>query len=151
MKRLPLIASFILFIALCVSVAYWSMQLFMPKARPVMEPAREIQAAPSLDAASSLFGNRVEAAAASNYQLNGVFVAINPVESVAILSANGKPPQAIITHAEVAPGVVLKEVNRRYVLLSEGGVIKRIELPEGVHPQMKMGFSGKIPGPGKMQ
>ena len=151
MKRLPLIASFILFIALWISVAYWSMQLFMPKSRPVIEPPRKTQDAPALDAASGLFGNHVEAAAASNFQLKGVFVAINPVESVAVLSANGKPAQAIITHGEVAPGVVLKEVNRRYVLLSEGGVIKRIELPEGVNPRMKMEFPGKTPGPGKLQ
>lgn len=150
MKRMPLIVSFILFVALCVSVAYWSMQLFIPKARPVMEPAREIRAAPSVEAATSLFGNHVEVVP-SNYQLNGVFVAINPAESVAILSANGKPAQAIITHGEVAPGVMLKEVARRYVLLSEGGVIKRIELPEGVNSQMKTEFPGKISGSGKLQ
>ena len=33
MKRLPLITSFVLFIALCVSAAYWAMQLFKPPLR----------------------------------------------------------------------------------------------------------------------
>ncbi len=32
MKRLPLITSFVLFIALCVSAAYWAMQMFNPPA-----------------------------------------------------------------------------------------------------------------------
>jgi hypothetical protein len=30
---------------------------------------------------------------------------------------------------EVVPGVLVKEVHPRYVLLSEGGVIKRVDLP----------------------
>jgi general secretion pathway protein C len=130
MKRLPIIASFVLFIALCVSVAYWAMQLLKPPARAVATTPQITQPAPRLDAAASLFGGHSNAVVASNFQLKGVVVASNPAESVAILAANGKPGQAIITNAEVAPGVMLKEVNRRFVLLSEGGVVKRVELPE---------------------
>jgi general secretion pathway protein C len=77
-----------------------------------------------------LFGGHANAVVASNFQLKGVVVASNPAESVAILAADGKPGKAIMANAEVAPGVTLKEVNRRFVLLSEGGVVKRVELPE---------------------
>jgi len=131
MKRLPRIASFILFIALCVSAAYWAMQLFKPPLRAVaVLPSQTIQPAPKLDAAASLLGGHLNAVVASNFQLKGVVVAGNPAESIAILAADGKPAQAVRINAEAVPGVTVKEVNRRYVLLSEGGVIKRVELPE---------------------
>ena len=128
MKRLPLITSFVLFIALCVSVAYWAMQLFNPPLRAVVAPPQAIKTTPSLDAGASLLGGH-SAAVASNFQLKGVVMASNPAESVAILAANGKPARAIRTNAEVAPGVTVTEVQRDHVLLSQGGVIKRVELP----------------------
>ena len=130
MKRWPLITSFVLFIALCVSVAYWAMQLFNPPLRAVAAPPQANQPAPRLDAAASLLGGRSNAAVAGNFQLKGVVVASNPAESIAILAANGKPARAIRVDADVVPGVTVKEVNRRYVLLSVGGVITRVELPE---------------------
>ena len=130
MKRLPLITSFLLFIALCVSAAYWAMQLYKPAARPVAAPPRTEQPMPSLDAAANLLGGHSTAVVASNFQLKGVVMASNPAESVAILVANGKKPQAVRANAEVVPGVTVKEVQRDHVLLSEGGVTKRVELPK---------------------
>jgi general secretion pathway protein C len=148
MKRWPLIASFVLFIALCVSAAYWAMQLFKPPLRAIAAAPQTNQPAPKLDAAAGLLGGHSNAVVASNFQLKGVVVASNPAESVAILAANGKPAQAIRTNAEVVPGVTVKEVNRRYVLLSEGGVIKRVELPEAAKAQMKVGISTNATGAG---
>jgi general secretion pathway protein C len=148
MKRWPLIASFVLFIALCVSAAYWAMQLFKPPLRAAAAPPQTSQPAPRLDAAASLLGGHSNAVAASNFQLKGVVVASNPAESVAILAANGKPAQAIRINAEVVPGVTVKEVNRRYVLLSEGGVVKRVELPENAKAQMNAGKSTNATGAG---
>ena len=130
MKRWPLITSFVLFIALCVSAAYWAMQLFKPPVRSVAAPPQTVQTAPKLDAAAALLGGHSTSDVAGNYQLRGVVVSSNPADSVAILGAIGKPARAIRTHAEVMPGVTVEEVHNRYVLLSEGGVIKRVELPE---------------------
>ena len=130
MKRLPLITSFILFIALCASLAYWAMQWFKPPVRAVVAPPPPAQTAPNLDAAAGLLGGRSTFTVASNFQLTGVVVADNPAESVAILAVDGKPAKAVSTDAEVKPGVTVKEVQRGYVLLSEGGVIKRVELPK---------------------
>ncbi len=130
MKRWPLITSFVLFIALCVSAAYWAMQLFKPPVRSVAAPPQTAQTAPKLDAAAALLGGHSTSDVAGNYQLRGVVVSSNPADSVAILAANGKPARAIRTHAEAMPGVTVEEVHSRYVLLSEGGVIKRVELPE---------------------
>lgn len=130
MKRWPLVATFVLFIAACVSAAYWAMQLFKPPLRPVAAPPQTVQIAPRLDAAAALFGGRPTIAVASNFQLKGVVVAGNAAESIAILAAGGKPAQVVKTNEEVAPGIKVTEVHPRYVLLSEGGVVKRVELPE---------------------
>ncbi|MEO8331287.1 MAG: type II secretion system protein N [Gallionella sp.] len=129
MKRWPLISTFVLFIALCVSAAYWAMQLFNPPLRAIATPPLPSQSALRIDAAAGLLGGRSSFAAASNFQLKGVVVASDPSESIAILSNNGKSAQAIRANAEVVPGVTVKEVHKGYVLLSEGGVIKRVELP----------------------
>ena len=146
MKRWPLVASFLLFIAICVSVAYWGMQLFKPPLRPVMAPPQALSIAPRLDAAAGLFGGRLAAAVAGNFQLKGVVVSGSATESVAILSVDGKPAQAVGVNSEAAPGVKLKEVHSRYVLLSEGSTEKRVELPEGIKAQAKQGILSNLPG-----
>ncbi|HEY0665268.1 MAG TPA: type II secretion system protein N [Gallionella sp.] len=129
MKRWPLITSFFLFIALCVSAAYWAMLIFKPPVRAIAAPPQSERPVPPLTAAAGMLGGRASVAAAGNYQLKGVVVADKPSESVAILAVNGKPAQAIRANREVMPGVTLSEVQRDHVLLLEGGVIKRIDLP----------------------
>jgi general secretion pathway protein C len=130
MKRMPQITSFILFIALCVSAAYWVMQIFNPPQRTVAAPPQSNQTGADLNAAASLLGGHSNAIVASNFQLKGVVVASNPAESVAILVADGKPAQTIRVNSEILPGVTVQEVNKHYVLLSDHGVIKRVTLPE---------------------
>ena len=142
MKRWPLITSFVLFIALCVSAAYWAMQMFNPPLRAVAAPPQSVvQAVPTLDAAAGLLGGHSNAVVASNFQLKGVVVASNPAESVAILAANGKPAQAIRVNSQVLPGVTVKEVNKHYVLISENGVMKRVDLPADAKRQLRVGIS----------
>ncbi len=146
MKRLPLVASFLLFIALCASAAYWAMQLFKPPVRPVAEPPRVATAEVSTEAATALFGGKSgQVAVASNYQLKGVIFSGSARDSVAILSADGKPAQAVRANMEVTPGVTIKEVHRDYVLLSEGGATKRVDLPESAKGQN--GLAMTTPGP----
>ncbi len=149
MKRWPLVASFTLFIVLCASAAYWAMQLFKPPLRAVAAPPPSAQPAPRLDAAAGLFGGRTNVAVASNYQLKGVVVSGNAADSVAILATDGKPAQAVRINAQVVPGVTVKEVNRRYVLLSEGGVVKRVELPENAKGQAQVNLSTNAPVPAR--
>lgn len=133
MKRWPLLTSFVLFIALCVSVTYWAMQLLKPPARPVAAPPPAMQAPPDPRAAVALFGGRQgPVAVATNYQLRGVVSSGTSGESVAILSADGKPPEAVRANREIQPGVLVKEVHPRYVLLQENGVMKRVELLDDV-------------------
>lgn len=131
-KRWPVATSFVLFIALCISAAYWAMHMFKPPSRPVVAPPQTapVQPPPRLDDAAALFGGHSSISVASNFQLKGVVVSGNPAESIAILTADGKPARSVKTGAEVIPGVTLQEVQRSYVLLSVGGAIKRVELPE---------------------
>ena len=147
MKRLPVILSFILFIALCASAAYWILQLIRPPLRPMAAPAPAVAAEVRLDSAAGLFGGRpVAMAAASNYQLKGVVVAANGRDSVAILSADGKPAQAVGMNVEFQPGVAVKEVHPQYIVLSEGGVVKRVALPEASTAVQQTDFStGALP------
>jgi len=130
MKRWPLLAGFLLFVALCVSLAYWALQLLKPAPRAVTAPPPASAPPLDLQAAAGLFGGRASVVVASNYQLKGVVAAGDDHDSVAILSANGKPAQSLRQGAEIAPGTVVKEVHRSYVVVSEGGVPKRVELPE---------------------
>lgn len=145
MKRVPLIVSFLLFIALCAAIAYWALQLFKPPTRPVAAPPRVARAEVSTDAAAALFGGRPgKAAVASNYQLKGVILSGAARDSVAILSADGKPAQAVSVGLEVVPGVTVKEVHREYVLLSEGGALKRVELPESAKAQVNLASAAPV-------
>jgi general secretion pathway protein C len=144
MKRWSLVATFLLFVALCASAAYWALELFKPQQRPVTAPPAA-QAEINTGAAASLFGGRPgKAAVASNYQLKGVIFSGRPQEGVAILSADGKPAQALGVGMEVVPGVTVKEVRRDYVLLSENGVSKRVELPEDAKAQEQLGTASPV-------
>ncbi|MFS2005948.1 type II secretion system protein N [Duganella sp. CT11-25] len=115
-------------VLLSASLAYWGLQLFKPQQRAIAAPPAPPAMALNIDAAKGLFGGQIAVAAVSNYQLKGV-VAARGEDSAAILSVDNKPAEAVAVGKEVVPGVLVKEVYPRYVLLSEGGVIKRVDLP----------------------
>ncbi len=108
------------------------MQLFKPAPRALAAaPVPEATVVVHPDAASALFGTRkTSVPAAANYALKGIVVARKSGDSVAILAVEGKPAQALRVGAEVVPGVTVKEVHPQFVLLSEGGSEKRVDLPE---------------------
>ncbi|MFS2061372.1 type II secretion system protein N [Duganella sp. CT11-72] len=128
MKRLPLFVTVLAVVLLSASLAYWGLQLFKPQQRAIAAPPAPPAMALNIDAAKGLFGGQIAVAAVSNYQLKGV-VAARGEDSAAILSVDNKPAEAVAVGKEVVPGVLVKEVYPRYVLLSEGGVIKRVDLP----------------------
>ncbi|WP_395822442.1 type II secretion system protein N [Collimonas sp.] len=146
-KRLPGFISLLLFMLLCACTAYWVLQLIEPPLRAVTAPPQAEE--PQVDAtlAAGLFGGRGTVTVASNYQLLGVVAAKKGDESVAILSADGKPPQAVRQGKELAPGTSVKEVHPTYVLLSEGGVLKRVTLPQDAQQQGGMVTASPIPAP----
>jgi len=71
----------------------------------------------------------VQAKVSSNFNLTGIIVSDPLAESLAIISANGKPARPFRLHAEIQPGVRIQEVQRSYVLLEQNSEIIRLELP----------------------
>ena len=124
-KRLPLLLSLLALILLAASIAYWVLQLYKPEQRPLAAAPVASQAAPSVESAAALFGGQPTAVIA-NFQLTGVVAA--GADSAVILVADGQPPKAVRIGRDIAPGVTVVEVHRRYVMLSDGGVMKRVEL-----------------------
>ncbi|MDB5919464.1 MAG: hypothetical protein JWR40_3698 [Massilia sp.] len=125
MKRLPLLLSFLALVALTASLTYWVMQWIRPPVRDQVAVAAPAPPPPAIDAAATLFGGQASSVV-SNYQLTGVVAAGR--ESVAIIVADGALPKALKLGKEVVSGVTVQEVHPRYVMLSDGGVLKRIEL-----------------------
>lgn len=137
MKRLPIVLTLVALIVLAASVAYWILQLYQPPQRPITAPPLAEAPEPSMDAAGTLFGGQAAAQVATNYQLTGVISA--GAQSVAIISANGGPAKALVIGKEIAPGVSVSEVHARYVMLSDGGVMKRIDLAADTKAAAPMG------------
>lgn len=129
-KRLPLLISFILFLALCASGAFWGMQLFKQKPRDIAWTAPAPQAELTMESAASLFGGKVSTAVASNYQLKGVLAPRDPLRGIAIIAADGQPSQSVPVGKEISPGVQVKEVHKLYIMLNENGIMKRVDMPE---------------------
>lgn len=130
-KRMPVVTSFVLFLLLCASVTYWVLEFVKPAQRPLAAVKPNAVSDAPLAAAAGLFGgSTVRIAMASNFQLKGVVAAGNPNESIAIVVADGKPPQSARINTEVQPGVMVKEVHGQYVLLTERGVTRRVDMQE---------------------
>ncbi|OON60054.1 hypothetical protein B0920_22590 [Massilia sp. KIM] len=142
-KRLPLLLTLFALILLAASIAYWILQLYKPEQRPLAAAPIASQAEPSPDAAATLFGGQPSVAAISNFQLTGV-VAAGP-NSAVIIVADGAPPVAVRVGREIAPGVVVQEVHPKYVMLSDGGVMKRVEL--ALDTRSNGGAPGAPPAP----
>lgn len=136
-KRVPLLLSLIGVIVLAASIAYWFLQLYQPPQRPIAAVPVAQMPDPAIDAAATLFGGQVAVASATNYQLTGVVA--DGRNSVAIIVADGSPPKALKVGKEVSPGVTLAEVYPRYVMLSDGGVKKRVDLAPDTKAAAPMG------------
>jgi general secretion pathway protein C len=125
-KRLPILLSLLGVILLAASIAYWMLLLVQPPQRPMAPVSTARMADPPIDAAATLFGGQVAVATATNYQLTGIVSAGR--NSVAIIVADGAAPKALRLGKELSPGVTLAEVYPRYVMLSDNGAMKRIDL-----------------------
>ena len=128
MSRLPRLISFALFLALCVSSAWWLMPLFSPAPRALSAPASPTLSAPNLSAAAALLGGQTSSAANNAYQLTGIVRAQNAHDSVAILSTAGQAPFSVKVGAKLAAEISVSEIHADAVLLNDHGSVKRIAL-----------------------
>ncbi len=127
MQRAPAILTWVLLAALCASLAYWVLQWFAPAPRAVAAPPESARPQPAVAAAAVLFGGRPQEAGGAQLQLRGIVFA-GPA-SVAIITAEGKPARALAVNAEVLPGLTVKQIAARTVLLSERGTERELSLP----------------------
>jgi general secretion pathway protein C len=130
MKRLPLLCSFILFILLCASVTYWVLQWTAPATRALQVTAPSEPTLPDIAAAAQLFGGASAAATITPLQLSGIIYASKASERVAIIATEAKPARALRLHAEVAPGIIIKQINQRSVVVLENSQQRVIPLPK---------------------
>lgn len=148
MRRAPAIASFVLFLLLCASLAYWVLQWLAPPPRPVAAPPQAERALPPVAAAANLFGGHQQAAGMANVQLRGIIRAGNSRGSVAIIAAEGKPVRALGIDAEVLPGLTVKKIGARSVLLSDRGAERELVLPAFAAQESAMSnLPGRTPEP----
>ena len=129
MKRLPVMVSFVLFLALSASLAYWIVQWTAPAPRAVSAPPKSERSMAPISAAASLFGGRASGSAIANVQLRGVVHSGSWSGSVAIIAVEGKAARAFATNSEIAPGVIVKEILNKTVVVSEKGVEREFSLP----------------------
>ena len=129
MKRLPLLVSFVLFLALCASLAYWALQLFAPAPRAVTAPPQAERKVAPVTAAENLFGAQGQASTMANVSLRGVIRAGRAADSEAILVVGNEPPKYVKVSAEVMDGVKVKEIRARHVILDDHGVSREVSLP----------------------
>lgn len=129
MQRAPAIVTLLLFAALCASLAYWLLQWMAPAPRAVAAPPESSRSLPPVAAAAALFGGRPNDAGGKAMQLRGIVQVGRAGGSMAIISAEGRPPRAVAVDAEVMPGVTVKEIQERTVVLSERGTERQLSLP----------------------
>ncbi|MBC3932773.1 type II secretion system protein N [Undibacterium curvum] len=137
MKRLPVISGLIAFALLCMTLSFWGLKFFKVQSRGVAAPVQQSTLEPGSGQWGGIFGDSaLPQAAISNHQLKGVVLARRANESAAVISTDGKPGRAVGIGAELAPGVVLKEVYAQYILISDNGALKRLELPQSAVIQL---------------
>ncbi len=127
MQRAPALFALLLFTALCASLAYWLLQWFAPAPRAVAAPPEAARAMAPVAAASALFGGRPQDTGGTQVHLRGILQAGKA--SVAIIAAEGKPPRALPVDAEVLPGLTVKEISARTVVLVGRGAERELTLP----------------------
>lgn len=129
MTRLPALLSFLLFLALAATLAYWIPQWTAPAPRAVSSTVKTEHTQIPVSAAANLFGGGSEGTAMANVQLRGVVHSGRASDSVAIIAVEGKPSRALRVNSEIAPGLKIKQILNKTVVVSDQGAERELSLP----------------------
>lgn len=129
MTRLPALLSFLLFLALAATLAYWIPQWTAPAPRAVSSTVKTEHAQIPVSAAANLFGGGSEGTAMANVQLRGVVHSGRASDSVAIIAVEGKPSRALRVNSEIAPGLKIKQILNKTVVVLDQGAERELSLP----------------------
>ena len=128
-ERLPNTVSFLFFIGLWVSLSFWLQQWLSPPVQPMQLFPMAEQSIPPLSSAANLFGGSEQSSMLANVQLNGVIRSNSSKDSIVIIATDGGPSRALRLNSEIMPGIVVKSINARSVILSGNGTQREITLP----------------------
>jgi general secretion pathway protein C len=130
MKRLPLLINVMLFAAICALISFWAMKVFNPKPRNLTAPTMVTPFEPAVGQWGPVFGqdNAVQNAP-SIFALKGVVYSERASEGIALIVVDGKPGLAVPIGKEFAPNIKLLEVHATYIMISEAGVSRRVDVP----------------------
>lgn len=144
MKRLPLLATLIVFVLFCLSLSYWL-------SRWIKAPDRSLQAATMQSYEphgnwGMIFGlPPQQQVQASDVQLKGLIFAKNSADSQVIVSINNQANQAIRMNEDIGNGAILKQVGANFIVVANAGAERRIELP--ANPQNLSGITVQLTPP----
>ena len=128
-ERLPNTVSFLFFIGVWVSLSFWLQQWLSPPVQPMQFFPMAEQSIPPLSSAANLFGGSEQSSMLANVQLNGVIRSNSSKDSIVIIATDGGPSRALRLNSEIMPGIVVKSINARSVILSGNGTEREITLP----------------------
>ena len=128
-ERLPNTVSFLFFIGVWVSLSFWLQQWLSPPVQPMQLFPMSEQSIPPLSSAANLFGGSEQSSMLANVQLNGVIRSNSSKDSIVIIATDGGPSRALRLNSEIMPGIVVKSINARSVILSGNGTQREITLP----------------------
>lgn len=129
MTRLPVIVSFLLVLALAATFGYWIPQWAAPPPRAVSAPPKGERIVTPVSAAASLFGAHSLQTSMLNVQLRGVVHSGRSSDSLAIIVVEGKPARTLRVNSEIVPGVKVKQILSKTVVVSEQGAERELSLP----------------------
>ena len=128
-ERLPNTVSFLFFICVWVSLSFWLQQWLSPPVQPMQLFPMAEKSIPPLSSAANLFGGSEQSSMLANVQLNGVIRSNSSKDSIVIIATDGGPSRALRLNSEIMPGIVVKSINARSVILSGNGTEREITLP----------------------
>lgn len=133
-QLLPIASAVLLVVAICGLITYWVLTIKASRTIPAPVGVIAQTAAPlNLEPAKALFGVAANsgAALAVQIQLAGVVSPDIPgPDAAAIVSVDGKPAEFVRVGREIAPGVILKEVHGKSIVVTRAGATEEIQLPQ---------------------
>ncbi|CAH2781335.1 MAG: General secretion pathway protein C [uncultured Caballeronia sp.] len=116
--------SLIAFAIFCATLTWWVITLTTHQSAPLPAAAWR---APSVEQATTLFGGQLQHQENQDVHLFGI-LALQHGAAV-IVSYGGKPAKAISLDGPLTPGVTIKEVQARSIIIDRNGKHSEIFLP----------------------
>ena len=119
------ILSLIALAIFCATLTWWIVTLTSHQSAPL--PAAAAVRAPSVELAATLFGGQLQRKENQDVRLFGILALQHG--AAAIVSYGGEPARAISLGGPLTPGVTVKEVRSRSIIIDRKGTRSEVFLP----------------------